>query len=368
MRGLPRGGIGEGTFGLVFAAEEILVFEKPGLAERVDQVLLQPADLQIAGQANQMLAQIERAVRAVKIGQAFHQRRRNNQRRVGKIERIADQQAGLVRNRRRHEIERGAQASQHEERPDPKDTAPLRSNNEYLRVLDPVVHPREEYRSRLDRWRGEHARDDLLHRRLGNARLASGVLAVAIAALSLGAGRISPWWLLLPIVALAVLVVIHDRVDRALQRAARGMAYYERALARLENKWIGTGSQGERFRDPHHVFSDDLDLFGRGSLFELLSTARTGMGERLLAGWLLAPGEPQDVAARQEAVKELRPAVDLREDLALMGEDLRAALDDRKLGTWGTEPPVVFFAGARWIALVPGDRGRRRLRRLRCWT
>jgi MutS domain V/MutS domain III len=213
------------------------------------------------------------------------------------------------------------------------------------------LDPLNEYRSRLDRWRGEQARNDLLHRRLGNARLASGVLAVAIAALSLGAGRISPWWLLLPILALAVLMVIHDRVDRALQRAGRGLAYYERALARLDNKWIGTGSQGERFRDARHVFSDDLDLFGRGSLFELLSTARTGMGERLLAEWLLGPGEPSEVAARQDAVQELRPGVDLREDLALMGEDLRAALDDRKLGAWGTEPPVVFFPGARWVAL-----------------
>ena len=175
-------------------------------------------------------------------------------------------------------------------------------------------------------------------------------MLVAVAAISLGAGRISPWWLLLPIIALIVLVVIHDRVDRALRLAARGIAYYERALARLDNKWIGAGNQGERFRDPHHVFSDDLDLFGRGSLFELLSTARTRMGERVLAGWLLSPGEPQEVAARQESVRELRPGVDLREQIALMGDDLRAALDDRRLGTWGTEPAVSFFPGARWIA------------------
>jgi len=175
---------------------------------------------------------------------------------------------------------------------------------------------------------------------------------VAVAAVSLGAGRISPWWLLLPIFALIVLVVIHDRVDRDLRRAARGMTHYERALARLDNKWIGAGNQGERFRDPRHVFSDDLDLFGRGSLFELLSTARTRMGERVLAGWLLTPGEPAEVAARQESVKELRPGVDLREEIALMGDDLRAALDDRRLGAWGTEPAVIFFPGARWVALA----------------
>jgi len=224
----------------------------------------------------------------------------------------------------------------------------LWSDNEYLRVLEPV----HEYRQRLDRWRGEHARNDTLHRRLGNARLASGLLLVAVAAVSLGAGRISPWWLLLPVAALIVLVVIHDRVDRALRLGARGMAHYERALARLENRWIGTGSQGERFRDPNHVFADDLDLFGRGSLFELLSTARTRMGERVLAGWLLTPGDPKEVAARQESIKELRPRVDLREEIALMGEDLRAALDDRRLGAWGTEPAVKFFPGARWIALA----------------
>ena len=192
----------------------------------------------------------------------------------------------------------------------------------------------------------------MLHRRLGNARLISGLLLVAVAAISLGAGRISAWWLMLPIVALIVLVVIHDRVDRALRRAVRGIAYYERALARLENRWIGAGNQGERFRDPRHVFADDLDLFGRGSLFELLSTARTRMGERVLAGWLLSPGEPREVAERQESVKELRPGVDLREEIALMGNDLRAALDDQRLGAWGTEPAVVFFPGAHWIALI----------------
>jgi hypothetical protein len=213
------------------------------------------------------------------------------------------------------------------------------------------LDPLNEYRQRLARWRGEHAGSEMLHRRLGNARLASGVVTVIVAALSLGAGRISPWWILLPIVALLVLVVIHDRVDRDLRRAARGIAYYERALGRLENRWIGAGSQGERFRDPRHVFADDLDLFGRGSLFELLSTARTATGERVLAGWLLTPGEPKDVAARQESVQELRPGVDLREQIALMGDEVRAALDDRNLGAWGTEPPVVFFAGARWVAL-----------------
>ena len=119
----------------------------------------------------------------------------------------------------------------------------------------------------------------------------------------------------------------------------------ERALARVENRWAGGGNQGERFRSATHLYADDLDVFGRGSLFELLSTSRTAAGERFLAGWLLAPGDRDDVTARQGAVEELRPRIDLREDIAVMGEEIRAAADDRVLKEWGEQPPVRFLRG-----------------------
>ncbi len=210
--------------------------------------------------------------------------------------------------------------------------------------------PSEDYRLRLARWREAHSRAARRYRQLGNARLATGLGAVVLAALAFGAGLISGWWLLAPLAVFIGLAIVHDRVDNARAAAARGVAYYERAEARLENRWIGAGSQGERFRDPKHVYADDLDLFGRGSLFELLSTARTGAGEQVLAEWLLAPGERGQVIARQQAVAELRPRADLREELALMGEDIRAAVDARTLAEWGRQPPVSVFPGARAVA------------------
>jgi len=163
---------------------------------------------------------------------------------------------------------------------------------------------------------------------------------------------ISPWWLIAPLVVFVALAIALNRLDGERDSATRGVAYYERAIGRIEDRWIGTGSQGERFRDAKHVYADDLDLFGRGSLFELLSTARTGAGERMLAEWLLAPGGREEVPARQEAVAELRPLIDLREEIALMGEDIRAAVDARALAMWGVAAPVRFFKGARIIALV----------------
>jgi hypothetical protein len=212
--------------------------------------------------------------------------------------------------------------------------------------------PIGEYRARAAKWQAELSETERSSHRLGNARLATGLAAVAIAGLSIGAGWFSPWWLMAPLLVFIALAVVHDRVDRRRAASSRGSAYYASALGRLAHKWIGAGPRGEEFRDPKHPYADDLDLFGLGSLFELLSTCRTATGERTLAQWLLAPGDPGVVRARQAAVAELKDRLDLREAMALLGEDIRAAIDDRAMKLWGERPAVRFFAGARWMAFA----------------
>jgi hypothetical protein len=209
---------------------------------------------------------------------------------------------------------------------------------------------KEDYLAREARWSSVHDKQQRLYRQIGNARLATGILAVVIAAISIGVHWISLWWLAAPVAVFIALAIRIDRVETLMKQAARGAAFYERALARVENRWIGKGNDGRRFLDPKHVYADDLDLFGRGSLFELLSTARTGAGEQTLASWLLAPAGPEELISRQKAVAELRPRMELREELALMGDDIRSAVDDRALSAWGTMPRAHFFPWARAVA------------------
>jgi hypothetical protein len=219
------------------------------------------------------------------------------------------------------------------------------------------VSPLEEYRARIEERRRASQSLEKLSRRIGNARLAAGLAAAALAFLVFGEVWISVWWLLLPVAAFGALVVRHARVAERLERSQRAIQFYERGVARLEDRWRSTegwGETGERFRNPGHVYSEDLDLFGKSSLFQLLSAARTRAGEDFLAKWLLAPAAQDEVAARHAAVQELGGMLNLREDLAVLGATVRSGLDPDASARWGEGPEVRFPAGARFIALAFG--------------
>ena len=94
------------------------------------------------------------------------------------------------------------------------------------------------------------------------------------------------------------MIRIHDGVIRSHEAASRAVEWYARGLARLENRWVGSGETGARFIDDTHPYSNDLDLFGDGSLFQLLSTAQTTTGEETLAAWLLHAADPPTVGTR----------------------------------------------------------------------
>jgi len=88
---------------------------------------------------------------------------------------------------------------------------------------------------------------------------------------------------------------------------------YRDGLARIEDRWEGRNERERRTDTAESLYAADLDLFGPGSLFELLCTARTRMGEDTLVKWLLAPASPREIQERHAALSELRDRLDLRD-------------------------------------------------------
>jgi hypothetical protein len=214
------------------------------------------------------------------------------------------------------------------------------------------MDPLAEYTARRNSFRAEEA---LLQRQfisIGNWRLAIGVGTAALAVFIFALHSAPLWSLLIPIAAFIVLVVFHQRIIRRRTCATRAVAFYERGIARINDEWAGKGIAGDRFRDPSHVYAEDLDLFGKGGLFDLIAISRTTAGEDTLASWLLRPAELAEVLLRQAAVVELTPKLKLREDVALLAEDIRSDVNVEGLTSWGTAPIVRFPRALRPVGIV----------------
>jgi hypothetical protein len=197
-----------------------------------------------------------------------------------------------------------------------------------------IQNAEHEYNRRLELLRASEAKFKGRDTLLGYAKLFLLLSGVAMAFWLLIARNFSIFWILLPAVLFILLAVMHENVIRALKKCERAILFYERGLARIGDQWMGKGETGERFSDPSHPYARDLDLFGKGSLFELLCDARTRVGEETLAKWLLSPAAPEEVFSRNDAITDLRYRLDLREDLATLGELVRSAVRPDSLVAW----------------------------------
>ncbi len=205
--------------------------------------------------------------------------------------------------------------------------------------------PEREYAARLAARRAEEDRQARCYALLGRGRRVLIGLLVLLALLAEKESTVGKLVVIVPpAVGLEFVLLGRERRSRAWRRAAWSAQFYEDRLARVSDRWAGTGSSGLRFLDPDHPCALDLDLFGKGSVFELLSLPASRAGEAALAGRLLEPAPTETVRQRQEAVAELRDRLDLREETALLAAEAPARLDLQALADWARQPPL------------PGDR------------
>jgi hypothetical protein len=210
-----------------------------------------------------------------------------------------------------------------------------------------VTRPREEYDRRLRAWRERIAALDRVNLLISNGRLALATAGAVLLWMAFVRASLSPAWPVAAWVAFGVLAVVHAKQLQRFERAQSAERVYLRGLDRLDYKWAGTGRGGAAFAE-HHAYARDLDLFGSGSLFELLNTTRTEAGETTLAEWLCGPASVPEVRARQGAVEELRPMLDFREDVAVLASESPVGRTGL-LARWAAAPPATFHAAVRVV-------------------
>lgn len=209
--------------------------------------------------------------------------------------------------------------------------------------------PKAAYQKRLEQAQAELTRLDRLSALIANARAVSFLAVLGFLGASLY-GRLPPWGYSAAGVGFVLYVLLlwrHDRVFGAEARARVRIELNERGLCRLDGRWHTFSSKGERYLDPAHLYTPDLDVFGQGSLFQLLDETGTRSGEARLASWLTAPAGVQEVAARQEAVRELSMLLDFRQAVITEGRlAAKQKADPSRLIAWAEGESLL--APIRW--------------------
>jgi hypothetical protein len=212
-------------------------------------------------------------------------------------------------------------------------------------------NPAFEYDRRLKDQEQHLAGIRLLHQRLWIYLIASALAGVIVGYLAISS-HLSPLWILLPLALIVSIVQSLTKNARVHSRVQKIVRFYQLGTARLSHRWQGSGDSGMEFLPDDHPYASDLDLFGAGSLFELLCTARTGSGRAMLARWLLNPAEPDEVTNRQLAVAELRDRLDFREEWASVGEAQLGQGESSAIADWADAPASDFPLYARALALI----------------
>jgi hypothetical protein len=208
-----------------------------------------------------------------------------------------------------------------------------------------LTDPRVEYERRLADRRATVAALDRVNFTISNVRMTIGLAGAVLLWMAFVRASISPAWPIGAWLSFAILAVIHAKRLQRFDRANAAARFYLRGLDRVNDRWAGTGRDGMIFREGH-PYANDLDLFGRASLFELLNTTRTEAGETTLAGWLRGPAPLAEVRARQAAIDELRPLLDFREDVAVLASESPVGRTGL-LAAWARSPGVRFAPALR---------------------
>ncbi|HOX45865.1 MAG TPA: hypothetical protein PK668_19850 [Myxococcota bacterium] len=209
------------------------------------------------------------------------------------------------------------------------------------------------YRERVEAFEREAARHERRSRRLANLRLLVFLLGAGGLAAGLWELSTPDWrWLgpgLACLLGFVVLLGLHASVHAGLERARALTALNREALGRMARDWDAVPLPAPPVAPPPSGLADDLDLFGRGSLYHLTCAAHSPQARRLLAGWLLAPQAPslEELRARQAAVERLAPEVEARQRLLLATRGLAGAEEPRALLAWAEGP--AWLAARPWL-------------------
>lgn len=214
------------------------------------------------------------------------------------------------------------------------------------------MNPQEYYTSRLNEYREKLSETKKRLRLLGTMRLLVFLLTsfgvyyffdiawVAITVFILGT-------------AVFLYLLKHYQLLSFAKRKSEAILKINRRELQVLNKEFHHLPKGEEFKNDAHAFSQDIDLFGKGSFFQYLNRTALQEGKEYLVDQLLA-NNTNVIEEKQEAVKELQDLSDWRQEFEAHARLVDKEISNRKITEWLLDFKPFVLPIMKYVAPVVG--------------
>lgn len=108
---------------------------------------------------------------------------------------------------------------------------------------------------------------------------------------------------------------------------------------------------GSEFEDPQHPYSQDIDLFGKGSFFQYLNRTSLTEGKAHLARFMLS-NDIQEIPQKQEAIKELAGKPDWRQNFSALAVLVKTETGTQQILEWIRNYRVFVPKIMKWLPWI----------------
>lgn len=207
------------------------------------------------------------------------------------------------------------------------------------------------YATRVRNLRASHATALKRWERFSNLRLvAFALLAITVwwAARNNEAHVIPALTVTLALAGFVGLVLYSSTAKARARRLADLVTTNEDAVLRIERNWPALEQPLWNPAPASHPYAVDLDVFGFASLVQLLPALSSAPGRTTVACWLLTPAPPSELRLRQQAIAELKPRLDWRDELVIRARRINIRVERlRALQRWATDDGWLIHS--RWL-------------------
>lgn len=143
----------------------------------------------------------------------------------------------------------------------------------------------------------------------------------------------------LHIILFLFLVKIHEKIYINKERVKGFIELNKKEIERINGKWKSFDDKGEEYLDLKHPFINDLDIFGKNSLFQWVNNTKTTYGRKSLKNLMMFNNLPrrEEILERQSSLKELADKIDFRQELTSTLKSDKNKNDETFIGDWVKE-------------------------------